>query len=66
MHDSQKASSRRTFLTAATGLAIAGPAFTADADEAVQAPTTPDEALALLAAGNQRFVDGKIMAPKVG
>lgn len=62
--------SRRAFLRAAalSGVAASLPAAAAwaarpYAHPAVTDATTPDEALALLAEGNRRFVSGNVMAP---
>jgi carbonic anhydrase len=59
----QARQSRRRFLTsfgAVTGLALAGPALAKDvkAPPKPQNVVSPDEALALLQKGNQRYVDG--------
>jgi carbonic anhydrase len=59
---------RRQFLTRAglvlTGLAVPALGQTAASGAArPAAPTTPDEALAALVAGNERFVSGKSLAP---
>ncbi len=53
---------RRQLLTAA-GLAFSAWPSAAWAEPPPLSPTTPDQALAALAAGNERFVAGKTLAP---